>query len=132
MQLRIISLALTVLATCVTAALAGAPAASAQTSAQPTPQAPSVSITECTVFSESDANIRHDCTAVAKGLCAKAAANRCELPIGLVLTDGRDLDGNADTWEKVLVRYRCGSADRINGPHHQNDHASMILECRGG
>ena len=103
----------------------------AQYSGQQAPQQTGLSITGCSVFSDRDKNLRHDCTAKAKSLCSSAAPNRCELPIGLALTDGRDLDGDPNTWEKVVVRYRCGTADRVNGPHDQNDHASMVLECRG-
>ena len=55
----------------------------------------------------------------------------CELPIGLVLSDGRDIDGNSATWEKVRVTFRCGQIKRVNGPHDQNDHASALLACGG-
>ena len=114
------------------AALAWAAATQAQYSGQRVQQESGLTITECSVYSDTDKALHYDCTAKAKESCVASAANRCELPIGLALTGGRDLDGNDDTWEKVVVHYRCGKADRINGPHHQNDHASMILECRGG
>lgn len=87
-------------------------------------------ITECVVYRDFEAARRHDCTAKAKELCSNSARS-CELPIGLALSGGRDIDGNPQTWEKVRVRYRCGGQQRINGPHHQNDHASMILSCLG-
>ncbi|MEP7246650.1 MAG: hypothetical protein ABI885_23630 [Gammaproteobacteria bacterium] len=88
-------------------------------------------IVECLVFSETDQTKRFDCTVKARELCASGPARRCALPIGLVLSGGRDLDGNRDTWEKVRVNYRCGKVVHTNGPHHQNDHATMLLACGG-
>jgi hypothetical protein len=89
-------------------------------------------IAECVVFSERDSAKRFDCTAKAREVCAAGPAGNCALPIGLALSGGRDLDGNKDTWEKVRVKYRCGRTERINGPHHQNDHATVLLACGGG
>lgn len=88
-------------------------------------------IAECSVYSEAAPSRTYDCTAKAQERCGKGQSQQCELPIGLSLTDGRDIDGNKATWEKVRVRYKCGSAVRINGPHHQNEHASIILSCLG-
>jgi hypothetical protein len=87
-------------------------------------------ITECLVYSPTDETRRHDCTAKARELCSGGTGS-CELPIGLVLSDGRDLDGNSATWEKVRVTFRCGQIKRVNGPHDQNDHASALLACGG-
>lgn len=89
-------------------------------------------ITECSVYSEAEPSRSFDCTAKVQELCGQAQSQQCELPIGLSLTGGRDIDGDNGTWEKVRVRYKCGGAERINGPHHQNDHASIILSCFGG
>ncbi len=87
-------------------------------------------ITECVVYSATDTTRRHDCTEKARELCRDNKGS-CELPIGLVLSDGRDIDGNSATWEKVRVAFRCGQVKRINGPHDQNDHASALLACGG-
>lgn len=99
--------------------------------AQQPPAEGGLEITECLVYSETDDAKRHDCTTKARELCKSIGRGNCELPIGLVLTGGNDIDGNRDTWEKVRVRFRCGRVERVNGPHHQNDHATMILACAG-
>lgn len=101
---------------------------------QPAPPAPPVAalieILDCVVYSAADKTKRHDCTAKARELC-RGAAGICELPIGLALTAGRDLDGDRKTWEKVRINFRCGQTQRVHGPHDQNDHATALLECRG-
>lgn len=99
---------------------------------QASQNAPTLQVTQCTVYSEHDLSRTFDCTVKAREVCGKSPVPHCELPIGLSLSGGRDIDGNQGTWEKVRVRYKCGSAERINGPHHQNDHASMVLSCFGG
>lgn len=85
-------------------------------------------ITSCTVFSEQDKSISLDCASEARKSCA--GPGTCELPIGLNLTAGKDLDGNPETWELVSVEFSCNGVARINGPHYQNDHATMTLACR--
>lgn len=86
-----------------------------------------IEITGCAVWSELRGGIRHDCMDEARTICE--GKGFCELPIGLNLTAGRDLDNDPDTWELVRVDYRCGAKALINGPHHQNDHATMTLAC---
>ena len=85
-------------------------------------------ITGCTVFSERDKSISLDCASEARKSCA--GPGTCELPIGLNLTGGKDPDGNPDTWELVRVEFSCHGIARINGPHYQNDHATMTLACQ--
>ncbi len=82
-------------------------------------------ISRCEVYVGDGADKTQDCQKVAAEVCSNK--NICELPIGRNLTGGKML---AD-WAKVIVEYRCGSATRINGPHHQNDHATMTLTCGG-
>ena len=86
-----------------------------------------IDITACSVYSDRDKSLRQDCVDEARKLCA--GQYFCELPIGLNLTGGRDLDGNENTWELVRVDYSCAGKPHINGPHHQNDHATMTLSC---
>ena len=88
---------------------------------------PIVEITRCAVWSEQQEGMRHDCSEEARKICSGRAF--CELPIGLNLTGGRDLDSDPDTWELVRVDYSCAGKAHINGPHHQNDHATMTLSC---
>ena len=90
--------------------------------------APGLEITSCTVFSEQDESLAHDCASEARKLCP--GPGTCELPIGLNLTEGKDLDNNPDTWELVRVEFSCRDVARINGPHYQNDHATMTLACQ--
>lgn len=94
--------------------------------AQEAPQG--LEITSCTVFFEQDKNLTHDCGGEARKICA--GPGTCELPIGLNLTQGKDLDGNPDTWELVTVKFSCRGTARMNGPHYQNDHATMTLACQ--
>lgn len=114
-----------------TAALGGVLGAVPAHSQDSVPQGAALQVAECSVYSEGAPSRTYDCTATAQDQCAKSQSQQCELPIGLSLTDGRDIDGNKATWEKVRVRYRCGAEVRTNGPHHQNDHASIILSCLG-
>jgi hypothetical protein len=102
--------------------MAATPLVSAQEAVQ------GLEITSCTVFSELDKNITHDCVNEARKSCA--GPGTCELPIGLNLTQGKDLDGNPDTWELVRVEFKCKGIAHINGPHYQNDHATMTLACQ--
>lgn len=82
-------------------------------------------ISRCEVYVDGKTHQSQDCRKEASQECANKSL--CELPIGRNLTGGKML---AD-WAKVIVEYRCGSATRINGPHHQNDHATMTLACGG-
>ena len=102
-------------------AMATVPAAHADTTTK------GIQITQCTVYSERDKSIRYDCTEPAAKACS--GLNFCELPIGMNLTDGKDLDNNKKTWELVKVDYSCSGKPSYNGPHYQNDHATMSLSC---
>jgi hypothetical protein len=84
-------------------------------------------ITQCAVYSELDKSVQSDCADEARKVCA--GLESCELPIGMNLTDGTDIDNNSKSWELVKVEYSCGGKTRINGPHYQNDHATMTLSC---
>jgi hypothetical protein len=105
-------------------------ARAAETGSVPAPQAATPEITACVVYSETDKSKQRDCLSQARASCAAKAAT-CELPIGLGLTNNEQLDGNAKSWKKVLVHYRCNQTERINGPHIQDDHATMIISCAG-
>lgn len=107
----------------ITAAADGARAAAPASPATP-------EITGCVVYSESDRTKQRDCLAQARASCASQAAT-CELPIGLGLTNNESMDGDAKAWKKVLVHYRCNQSQRVNGPHIQDDHATMIISCIG-
>ncbi len=93
------------------------------------PAPASIEIVSCIVYSETNKKDSFDCSAKARAQC-KAAAS-CELPIGMALTDGRNI-GDPQSWKKVRVQYRCGSFEHVNGPYNQDDHATMHLSCRGG
>ena len=56
-------------------ALGWAATIQAQYSGQQVPQESALSITGCSVFSDRDKNLRHDCTAKAKSLCSAAASS---------------------------------------------------------
>lgn len=105
-----------------------APAAEAGSAAMP--QAPTPEITACVVYSDTDRSKQQDCLSQARAICAAKEAT-CELPIGLGLTNNEQLDGNAKSWKKVLVHYRCNQTERVNGPHIQDDHATMLISCAG-
>jgi hypothetical protein len=101
----------------------------AQAAPQPA-QTAVIEIVDCVVYPEGEPSRTVDCAAKARTACNGAAT--CELPIGLALTDGQQIDHDARTWKKVRVRYRCEKVEHINGPHNQDDHATMLLGCRGG
>jgi hypothetical protein len=86
-----------------------------------------VRIEKCAVYSELDKSKVFDCAENARAACPEAAI--CELPIGMNLTNGRDLDDNEQTWELVKVEFSCGTRIKFNGPHYQNNHATMTLAC---
>ena len=85
-------------------------------------------ITSCKVFSERDEKLVQDCAAVARKSCP--GPGTCELPIGMNLTGGKDIDANPETWELVKVEFSCKGIAHLNGPHYQNDHATMTLACQ--
>lgn len=96
--------------------------------AQADPATTGIHITLCSVYSEQAYALQSDCTDQAAHLCS--GLDFCELPIGLNLTDGKDIDNNEASWELVRVEYACAGKPRFNGPHYQNDHATMSLFCR--
>lgn len=103
----------------------------APTEAQENASAPGgMQITSCVVYSTKSADKTYDCLRQA----AEACNGRlwCEIPIGHDLTAGTDVDPNAGFLDKsVKFTYVCGGVSRQRGPYHQNDHASMVLECNG-
>ena len=111
------------------AMLGGAFGLRAQSAPPAAPPGPVIEIVECVVYPEGEPSRTVDCAAKARAACNGAAA--CELPIGLSLTDGQQIDHDAKTWKKVRLRYRCEKVEHINGPHNQDDHATMLIGCRG-
>ncbi len=91
------------------------------------PPAVSVKVERCAVYTEQDQDRTFDCTDIARQACPEESV--CELPIGMNLTRGQDLDANEKTWELVKVEYSCGAKFKFNGPHYQNNHATMTLSC---
>ena len=92
-----------------------------------------IQITSCVVNTVKHAGGAYDCMAEAKkalGTCSEAQA--CEIPIGLNLTSGRDLDpGSGFLGKRVTILYVCGSEHMQAGPYEQDDHASLVLDCSG-
>ena len=84
-----------------------------------------IAFTRCEVYVQGDPERTRDCKAAADAVCG--GKPYCELPIGGNLSGGAYLA----EWSKVIVEYNCGPVHRINGPHHQNDHATMTLYCAG-
>jgi hypothetical protein len=112
-----------------TIVIQGYPAANAPAQQRGGASPPVVRIVACVVYPEGDPKQRVDCTQQANATCGGRPV--CELPIGLALTGGREL-GDAHTWKKVRVRYRCGDVEKVDGPHNQSEHATMLLRCIGG
>jgi len=115
--------------------VATAPGQDAFTPDQARPTEPSIKITECVVFSVRDHSIQQDCTAVAAKLCD--GLHKCELPIGLSLTGGRDIDpvGTPSTrrmTKAVNVVYQCGGSSQKRGPNLQDENATLTLRCSSG
>ena len=109
--------------------LGGASDLYAQSAPPSPPPGPVIEIVECVVYPEGAPSKTVDCAAKARAACNGVA--RCELPIGLSLTDGEQIDHDPKTWKKVRLRYRCEKVEHINGPHNQDDHATMLIGCRG-
>lgn len=92
----------------------------------------SIKVTSCVVFSVRDNSIRQDCTSKASTLCD--GSQYCELPIGLNLTDGRDIDPVGVPMVRRLgknvdVEFQCGKTTEKRGPNPQNNNATLILSC---
>ena len=91
-----------------------------------------VKITSCVVASVRDKTIHHDCTSEAAKVCDRTS--RCELPIGLNLTEGRDIDPVGAPMVRrlskvVIVEFKCGKSAEKRGPNPQDDNATLILAC---
>ena len=86
-----------------------------------------IRISACSVYSTRDESRKVDCTAVAAKACDGQAI--CDLPIGVNLTDGRDIDSRS--FKKAKVTYVCGQLVRTRGPYPQNDNATLTLTCTG-
>ena len=92
-------------------------------------QAPAaIEFVECQVYPVEKPETKFDCAANIRKSCG--AANPCDVVIGLELTDGRQIDGDAKAWKKVRVRYRCGSEVKSVGPYVQSEHATIRLICQ--
>lgn len=92
----------------------------------------SIKVTSCVVSSVRDKSIHHDCTSKAATLCN--GSQYCELPIGLNLTDGRDIDPVGVPMVRRLgknvdVEFQCGKTTEKRGPNPQNNNATLILSC---
>jgi len=105
--------------------MAAYPVAHAAEAAVP---AAGLEISSCAVFSEHNEKLVHDCLTEARKSCP--GPGTCELPIGMNLTAGKDIDANPETWELVKVTFTCKGIAHLNGPHYQNDHATMTLACQ--
>jgi hypothetical protein len=86
-----------------------------------------IDVRECVVYSVQNPAQRFDCLDRARELCDGKPL--CELPIGLALSGGRDIDPKAA--KKVKVLLSCGAHPFVQGPHDQDEHATMILLCLG-
>jgi hypothetical protein len=86
-----------------------------------------IEVRECVVYSVQEPANRVDCLNRAREICNGKPL--CELPIGLALSNGRDIDPRSG--KKVKVRLSCGPHVFVQGPHDQDDHAMMILLCPG-
>jgi len=83
---------------------------------------------ECQVYAVEKPTTTFDCVGNIRKSCG--IDNPCEVVIGLQLTDGRQIDGDAKAWKKVRVRYRCGSDVKTVGPYVQSEHATIRLVCQ--
>lgn len=86
-----------------------------------------IDLRECVIYSAKEPAKRFDCLDRAREICN--GKSLCELPIGLALSDGRDIDPRSG--KKVRIRLRCGRRALVQGPHDQDEHATMILACPG-
>ena len=91
-----------------------------------------IKVTACTVASVRDKSIHQDCTGTASKVCD--GNQRCELPIGLNLTDGKDIDPvglpmTRRLGKVVIVEFQCGKTTQKRGPNPQNNNATLILAC---
>jgi hypothetical protein len=112
-----------------TALNAGAQTPAEHATSPPLDPASVIDILDCVVYPEGKAEPTADCAGKVRTACGRTA--HCSVPIGLALTDGRQIDGDARTWKKVRIHYRCGQQKHVEGPYIQDDHATVILSCGG-
>lgn len=94
------------------------------------PSSHGMRITSCLVYSAKSPDRTYDCSAEAARICNDKQL--CEIQIGDNLTAGKDIEPGAGFLGRLVkFTYACGELLRQRGPYHQNDHASMILECNG-
>jgi len=89
---------------------------------------PAIRFVECQVYPVEKPVATFDCAGNIRKSCG--TANPCDVVIGLELTDGRQIDGDAKAWKKVRVRYQCGSELKTVGPYVQSEHATIRLICQ--
>lgn len=102
-------------------AAAGSPSAAAPASA-------GIDFVECQVYAVEKPTTTFDCNSSIKKACGES--NPCDVVIGLQLTEGRQIDGDAKAWKKVRVRYHCGDGTKVVGPYVQSEHATIRLICQ--
>jgi len=91
-----------------------------------------IKVTSCVVSSVRDKSIQQDCTSTASKACD--GMPWCELPIGLNLTDGKDIDPvglpmTRRLGKVVIIQFECGKTAERRGPNPQNNNATLILAC---
>jgi hypothetical protein len=91
-----------------------------------------IKVTSCVVSSVRDKSIQQDCTSKASKACDGTPS--CELPIGLNLTDGKDIDPVGVPMARrlgkvVVVQCQCGKTIEKRGPNPQNNNATLVLAC---
>lgn len=88
-------------------------------------------ITSCVLSSTIDVDKTYDCSSVVAKLCD--GKRECEIPIGYNLSAGKDIEPSGGfLGKKVAITFTCGSRSVQRGPYHQNDHATLLLDCSGG
>lgn len=92
-----------------------------------------IRLISCVVTSARDAGPRYDCMSEARSeLAACNNATFCEIPIGVNLTNGKDIDpGTGFLGKRVTIAYSCGTYSMQGGPYEQDDHATVVLDCNG-
>lgn len=102
-----------------------------QVKAEESPAAPGgMRITSCVVYSAKAPDKTYDCMQEAAKVCN--GKQLCDIQIGYNLTAGTDIEpGSGFLGKFVKFTYVCGDLARQRGPYHQNDHATMTLECHG-
>lgn len=93
----------------------------------------SLEIKSCVVFSVKSPGKTYDCIREAKQAAESCKQmEHCEIPIGLNLTSGKDIDpGSGFLGKQVKIIYVCGGGPTQGGPYQQDDHASLVIDCSG-